>query len=836
MPVDIGDIVSRLERVTGPNTKGWYTALCPFHDDREHPNLGFTENGFSCLACGAKGALSGLAIKVGVDHPAADDSQHFQSRDGVTLARLAAAKSLPLEHLLSLGWNDIIYGGTPAVSMPCVDVDGNVLRSQLRVRLETGSQNDRRFLWAEGEGVWPFGLDQLDEARRLGYIVIVEGATDYAACTASGVAALGVPGSDTWKSEWTGYLRDVPKVIVWKEPDGGGDTLVNAVAQSRPDVRVIDAPPEAKDACELRQLLGDDFKDRMEVLISSATPPTNDAKVGATLEDQHQPRRPSTADRAIKYVHAVGAELFHDQHGDSFIAFRNNFGRREIWSIRSKAAAEYIRWCFYRNERRGLSGEVLATTRASLSAEARFDGERRNLNVRVARVDETVWYDLGDGRAVAVTPKGWRVVEDPPILFRHYPHQAAQVEPRTGGQVGSIFDVLNVKDENTRLLLQIYLVTSLLCDIPLPILVVHGEQGSAKSFLFRILRALVDPSALDTLSSPDNYRDFVQLAAHHRAIYLDNLTTLPLWLSDALCRLCTGDGFSKRELYTDDDDIIYRIQGLGGLNGINLVAVKPDLLDRSLILGLEPIADYERRLEEELWAKFQQIRPQVLGAMFDTLSGALRTRDQVNLEYFPRLADFTKYGAAAAEQLGSTAHEFQQAYQVNIASQNQAALEESLVSQALLAMLEVRLEWEGTASELHQLLEENSEEFQINTKARSWPKAANVLARRLRESAPNLRTVGVSMEERKSNSRKIWRIARRDKELTDLTVPIDLANREEGVGSKAIVPYEPTPQSAEPAPGAADVELEEVDEVGKVDISRAISDAELESPPYVEEF
>lgn len=60
-------ILNKLERVKGPDAQGWYTTLCPYHNDQNHPNLRINpEGGFSCLACGEKGSLSKLANKLGL--------------------------------------------------------------------------------------------------------------------------------------------------------------------------------------------------------------------------------------------------------------------------------------------------------------------------------------------------------------------------------------------------------------------------------------------------------------------------------------------------------------------------------------------------------------------------------------------------------------------------------------------------------------------------------------------------------------------------------------------------------------------------------------------------
>lgn len=469
----------------------------------------------------------------------------------------------------------------------------------------------------------------------------------------------------------------------------------------------------------------------------------------------------SPADRAVNYVLESGIEFFHDQHGDAFVAFDNAAGWREVWPLKSKAAGEFIRWRFYQEERKGLCGEALATARGILSARARFEGPKRDLAVRVAAAESALWYDLGDWRAVRVTAEGWSVTDRPPILFCHYPHQIAQVEPRLGGNLEPFLDILNLKDHVGRLLVKVYLVAALLPQVPLPILVLHGEQGSAKSTFFRLVRALVDPSSLGTLAFPDSLREFVQLASHHRALYLDNVTHLPDWLSDALCRLCTGEGFSKRELYTDDGDVVYGFRGLGGINGINLAATKPDLLDRSIILKLDSIPDENRRTEEELWAAFHEMRPSILGGMFDLLVAALRRHPEINLRRLPRLADFARWGVAISGALGRDDSDFLKAYGANVVSQNESALEESPVAQAVLGFVEVGGLWEGTATNLLAALEGEAERLNVSTKMKAWPKAPNVLSRRLREVTPNLRRVGVAVSDLgEKNGVRVWRISR----------------------------------------------------------------------------
>ena len=63
----------------------------------------------------------------------------------------------------------------------------------------------------------------------------------------------------------------------------------------------------------------------------------------------------------------------------------------------------------------------------------------------------------------------------------------------------------------------------------------------------------------------------------------DNVSSVPDWLSDAFCRLSTGGGLATRMLYTDDDEILFDAQRPVLLTGIEEVATRGDLLDRSLM-------------------------------------------------------------------------------------------------------------------------------------------------------------------------------------------------------------------------------------------------------------
>ena len=142
---------------------------------------------------------------------------------------------------------------------------------------------------------------------------------------------------------------------------------------------------------------------------------------------------------------------------------------------------------------------------------------------------------------------------------------------------------------------------------------------------------------------------------------LDNITTMPDWLSDRLCMLVYGGGFSGRALYSENERILIAAQRPAIVSGIEDSVRQSDLVDRSVILHLPAITRDRRRAEEEFWSSFHADYPRILGAVLDAMAGGLRELPNVKLDRSPRMADFAKWGEAVGprwdgEKTHSTTH------------------------------------------------------------------------------------------------------------------------------------------------------------------------------------
>ncbi len=420
-------------------------------------------------------------------------------------------------------------------------------------------------------------------------LVITEGEKKALKACQEDIPCLGLAGVWSFRTKVKGKSVPLPDLdtIAWQgrsavvafDSDSASNGSVSAARSAlakeltRRGARVC--IPELPPGPEGRKVGLDDYllthsKGEFDDLVEATSPWEQPRHSGG--QGEAEPRE-SQADRLVSLVLASGVELFHDQFGDTF-ALVPVGGHREIWPCRGKGLKRWLAGRLWQAEQKAANSEALSAALNVIEAQARFDGAERELHNRVAAYQGALWYDLGDRdwRAVRITPAGWEVVADPPILFRRYSHQRPQPEPVRGGDLQELRGFVNLRDDGQFLLCQVYLVCCFVPDIPHPIPDVHGGQGTAKTSLLRVLRRLGDPSAVEVLSLPHDRAEFVQQLAHHWMPYYDNITDLSAWASDALCRASTGEGFSKRELYSDDDDVIYQFRRCPGLNGINVAA------------------------------------------------------------------------------------------------------------------------------------------------------------------------------------------------------------------------------------------------------------------------
>jgi hypothetical protein len=365
--------------------------------------------------------------------------------------------------------------------------------------------------------------------------------------------------------------------------------------------------------------------------------------------------------------------------------------------------------------------------------------------VRVARHGSKVFLDLAndESQVIEIDADGRRVASTVPVRFRRPGGMLSLPIPTAGGSIDELREFVNVKSEDDFVLLVAFALGALRPDGPFAHLELLGEQGTAKSTTARVLRSLIDPNFSPLRAEPASERDLAISASNAWMPVWDNISNLPAWMSDALCRLSTGGGFSTRMLYTDGDEKLFQLMRPAVLTGIGDVVVRGDLLDRTIVLRL-PCLTERRIAEASFWRRFEDARPRILGALLDAVSMALSRIDTLKVSKLPRLVDFALWTAAGETAFGWEPGTVLAAYFANQEEGNCIVLEGSAIASLILELAAESSVWTGTATELLTTL--HSRAHAIGQSSRMLPQTPVSLRKALNRLIPNLRKAGVDVD------------------------------------------------------------------------------------------
>ena len=453
-------------------------------------------------------------------------------------------------------------------------------------------------------------------------------------------------------------------------------------------------------------------------------------------------RRPTQADMLIEL--ACVADLFHTADGTAYADIEIN-EHRETRRVRTKGFRRWLAQRFFEETGGAQSPEGLQSALDVIEAKALFNGPERPVFIRVGGLDGRLYVDLCDEawRVVEITETGWLVIDEPPVRFRRTAGMLPLPFPTSGGSIETLRSFLNVRSHTDFVLVVAWALAVLRDRGPYPVIVLSGEQGSAKSTFSSILRALLDPNTAPLRALPREDHDLFIAANNGHTLVFDNVSRLPAGIADTLCRLATGGGFAVRQLYTDQEEMLFNAARPMILNGIEDIVTRPDLADRAVFLSLEAIPEEHRRTEVELWEEFEKACPQILGALFDAVSTGLRRLPLTHLEKLPRMADFAHWVSACEPAIWSTGT-FMSAYCGNRDEAVEDVIEADLVAAMVRELMVKQTTWKGTASELLDVLANLAGERVAHSK--TWPANARVLSNRLLRVTPFLRKIGIEID------------------------------------------------------------------------------------------
>ena len=465
---------------------------------------------------------------------------------------------------------------------------------------------------------------------------------------------------------------------------------------------------------------------------------------------------PSQFDRLMAIADSECA-AFHDAQ-TAFVDVESH-GHRETWPVRSGEFTLWLQHRYFDAHRGAPNRTALRSALDTLEAQGRFEGVQQRVFRRVASLGNHLYLDLANSewKAVEIGAEGWRVVDRPPVRFTRSQTTRALPTPAPGGRLSDLRPHLNLASDDDFVLLTSWILGALRDTSPYPVLVLLGEQGSAKSTTMRIVRSVIDPLEAPVRTLPRNERDLYIEAANSHLLAYDNVSAIPLWLSDALCRLSTGGGFSTRRLYTDASEFV--IDGARPiiLNGISEFITRGDLADRTIFLHVPVIPETRYSTEAAVWTRFECERSRILGALLDAVSTGINSHSDVRVEGLPRMSDFAAWAIAceSAESGGV----FLRAYERNRAEAVASVIDASAVASAMRIWMQARAtSWTGEAAKLYRELTRTAD--QAGLMERGWPANGQALSRQLNRLSTVLRRAGISIV-RERGARRLIRITDR---------------------------------------------------------------------------
>lgn len=365
-------------------------------------------------------------------------------------------------------------------------------------------------------------------------------------------------------------------------------------------------------------------------------------------------------------------------------------------------------------------------------------------HLRIGRDTDRIIVDLGtaDGRCVTIGPDGWERTAKSPVLFRRSGAMKPLPEPvRDGDGLARLQTLLNTDEEHFRLLAA-WLVACFIPDLPHPILTFRGEQGTGKSYAAKMVIGIIDPSGAPKRTAPRDIKSWATQAFNSWALCLDNVSIIPDWLSDALCRAVTGDGIVDRALYTDDDVVVLEFRRVLAMTTIDAGALAGDLAERLLTIELHTIPDHKRREEAEMDQAYADAHPGILASLFDLLAEVLKVLPDVELTERPRMADFARVLAAVDQVKGWKTLE---SYKATARDAVADVLDGEPFAQAVVTLVD-RSGPLGVTLTASQLLERVPTPDKLPKK---WPKDPTRAGGQLKRLAPALRTIGIEVDDSK---------------------------------------------------------------------------------------
>lgn len=277
-------------------------------------------------------------------------------------------------------------------------------------------------------------------------------------------------------------------------------------------------------------------------------------------------------------------------------------------------------------------------------------------------------YDLNNHTRdyVKITSKGWKLTRKHKHKFLKRNTLGTQVTPQHTQK--SLLELLKPfvnTDTKSFILFTTWLVQAFSVGNHSALLIM-AEKGSGKSTLTKMARTIVDPSKLNATTLSEKKDDLFSALSNSYFVAFDNTEELSTETSNILCSAVTGATMAKRKLYTTNELGVYELHNTVILNGIDIIPTRSDLASRCLLIKLKSVTETKRMTDSYINSRFNNALPEILGAIFNTLSQAMNSINIIAPQKLPRMAEAYTEMLAIAIALGISESTFNEIYFENL--------------------------------------------------------------------------------------------------------------------------------------------------------------------------
>lgn len=371
--------------------------------------------------------------------------------------------------------------------------------------------------------------------------------------------------------------------------------------------------------------------------------------------------------------------------------------------------------------------------------------EREAVWLRFGQTGATRYLFLADDacQVVEIDSAGWRVVDDPAVVFRRGDCLPMPVPQK--GELSELTEFLNVDDDEMPFLLAWMVTAIYFPGQACPIALLDGPAGSGKSSALRTIIETIDPKVGAQAGEPKSEDDLFSAAYNAGTVSGDNFSSIAK-ISDALCRLSTGGGIRKRKLYTDFESVSMTAKRPILIAGIDPTFYAADLSERIVRIRLHRPEEYLNDMQFE--SMLTEKRARFTGAVLDLVVECINNADKIDY-HGSRFATYCRVGEVIARRLGNGDGWFIEQLQAKH-TEEMADLEYSdsvfeFLTRQISSSGVNDTRWEANSKQLWESMQEQINLEHLKVPRDDVPRSAKGMGSRVERAIPMLKQHGIQV-------------------------------------------------------------------------------------------